>query len=110
MSVLGDVVGGLAYAGVGAAIGSIVAAAISARSGKGEARAHAADLITDAAGALADKQAATIDRLEKRADKQAKAIITLTSVVDELLDQLKLPTSEKQKLQQAVNEARLAIY
>lgn len=110
MSVIGDVVGGLAYAGVGAAIGSIGAAAITARSGKSEARAHAADLITDAAGALADKQAVTIDRLEKRADKQARALIALTTIVDELLCHIELPEGARQKLQDATNAARLAIF
>lgn len=39
----------LAYAGVGSGAGAVVAAIISARSGKGAARAEAADLLTEAA-------------------------------------------------------------
>ena len=104
-----EAAGALAYAGVGAAVGSVGAAAITAHSGKGESRAHAADLISNAAGELADRQAAAINRLELRLDRMAQALIMLTSVDDELLEQVPMPVSEKHKLQKAVNAAKLAI-
>ena len=110
MRIVADVIIALSYAGVGAAVGSIGAAVVNSRSGKSEARAHAADLITDAAGALADKQATVIERLEKRTDKQAKAIIALTTVVDELLASVQIAAAERVKLQKVVDAARLAIY
>ncbi len=109
MSGASDAIAALAYAGVGAAVGSIGAAVVSARSGRGEARAHAADLISDAAGGLAAQQATTIDRLEKQTERQRRALITLTVIVDELLDQLDLPAAEKTKLRKAVTAAKLAV-
>jgi len=45
----GDAVQALAYAGVGSGLGAVVAAVIAARSGRGSARAAAADLLTEAA-------------------------------------------------------------
>ena len=104
-----DLVASLAYAGVGAAVGSIGAAMVSSRAGRGEARAHAADLISDAAGGLAAQQASTIDRLEKQTERQRRALMSLTAIVDELLDQLSLPAAEKTKLREAVSAAKLAI-
>lgn len=105
----GDAAGALAYAGVGAAVGSIGAAAITAHSSKGESRAHAADLISNAAGELADHQAAAINRLELRLDRMAQALTALTAVDDELLDHVTMPEHERAKLQKAVREAKLAI-
>lgn len=105
----GDAAGALAYAGVGAAVGSIGAAAITAHSSKGESRAHAADLISNAAGELADHQAAAIERLEKRLDRIVAALQMLTTVDEELLEQVPMPVSERTKLQKAVNAAKQAI-
>ena len=109
MSWWGDAAGALAYAGVGAAVGSVGAAAITAHSTKGESRAHAADLISNAAGELADHQAAAIERLEHRLDRMAQALVMLTTVDEELLEQVPMPTAEREKLQKAVNAAKLAI-
>ncbi len=99
----------LAYAGVGAGVGSIGAAIISSRAGRGEARAHAADLIADAASSLSDRQAATINRLSLENEKMRKAIMGLADVLDEVLPQLPLPKADLAKLKRATNAAKLAV-
>ena len=109
MSAASEAIVALSYAGVGAAVGSIGVAAINSRAGRGEARAHAADLIAEAAGDLVDRQAAAINRLELRLDRMAQALVMLTSVDDELLDRVSMPTGDRAKLQKAVREAKLAI-
>ena len=109
MSVAGDAITALSYAGVGAAVGSIGVAAINSRAGRVEARAHAADMIAEAAGGLAERQAAAINRLELRLDRMAQALTALTAGDDELLDHVTMPEHERAKLQKAVREAKLAI-
>lgn len=109
MSVAGDAITALSYAGVGAAVGSIGVAAINSRAGRVEARAHAADMIAEAAGGLAERQAAAINRLELRLDRMAQALTALIAVDDELLDHVTMPEHERAKLQKAVREAKLAI-
>lgn len=95
--------------GFGAGLATIIVAVIQAIGKKSESRANAADLITDAAGALAARQSETISRLELRIDRQATAIIALTAVLDELLPNLELDTKEKRKLATAIRAAKLAL-
>lgn len=109
MASLGNALAFLSYAGLGAGLGSIGAAIVSSRSGKGEARAHAADMISNAASVLADQQSETIERLVTQNDRMRKAIILLTDVMDDLLPQLALPKTELAKLKKATNAAKLAV-
>lgn len=94
--------------GLGAGIATVAVAVIQTWGKKSESRAHAVDLITDAAGALAARQGETIDRLEKRVDRQARAIVALTSVLDDLLPRVVLGEEERAKLHKAINAAKLA--
>lgn len=109
MAVLSDVLAALAYAGIGGAVGSVGAALVTARSGKGEARAHAADLVASAAGNLATTQAATIARLDTENEDMRKSIVALTRCIDELLDELDLPLAAKRKLRKANLDAKQAL-
>jgi len=95
--------------GFGAGVATISVALIQTWGRKSESRANAADLITDAAGALAVRQGETIVRLESRVDRQAYAIIQLTAVLDELLPHLDLTVVERSKLAKVVNVAKLAL-
>lgn len=105
----GNPIGWILAGGGGTVVGTLLMAVIQTLTGRGEARAHAADMITEAASNLADRQSATIERLEKRSQRQAAAIIALTAVVDELIDQIPISVSERVKLQKAVNTAKLAV-
>lgn len=105
---LGEVLAAVGYAGVGAGLGSIGAAAIASRSGKSEARAHAADLITNAAGSLADRLDRMNTLLEEENVQMRLAINSLADVMDELKDLL--PTVEaRQQAVGAIRAARLAM-
>lgn len=80
------VITALAYAGVGAGVGSIGAAFISARSGKGEARAHAADMLANGYGGLADRLDRRNKQLETDNHKLKATLLKLTDTVDALLE------------------------
>ena len=81
---LGGAVSALAYAGIGAGLGTVGAAVISSRSGKGESRAHAADLLTNAAGELMDRLSAS----NKEADETNRNLRTTLQSVTDVLDML----------------------
>lgn len=106
---IGDVLTALGYAGVGAGIGSIGAALVSTRAGKGESRAHAAALISEAAAGLAEKQVEIIDRITQQNEKMREAILLLSDVLDELLPQLPLSKEDFEKLKKANNTAKSAL-
>lgn len=109
MSGVAGAVTALAYAGVGAGVGSIGAAVISTRAGRGESRAHAANLISEAAAGLAEKQVEIIDRITQQNERMRQAIILLSDVLDELLPQLPLEKSDMNKLKKATNAAKAAL-
>lgn len=99
----------LAYAGVGAGVGSIGAAIVSTRAGRGESRAHAANLISEAAAGLAERQVEIIDRISGQNEKMRQAIILLSDVLDDLLPQLPLSKTDLTKLKKATNVAKSAL-
>lgn len=104
----GELLAALAYAGVGAGLGSIGAAAITSRSGKGESRAHAADLITNAAGSLADRLDRMNAHLEVENLQMRKAIAALTDVMEGMIPMLP-PGPMQTKARAAIKTARAAI-
>jgi hypothetical protein len=127
---MGDVLAALAYAGAGAGIGTIGAAVITSRGQKGESRAHAADLIANAAGELADRVTKLNEHLEvqnqdlheaigaaeaharaaeEKSLAQRRAIILLTDVIDEILGDLELSPAKHAQLAEATKAARLAL-
>lgn len=99
----------LAYAGVGAGVGSIGAAIVSTHASKGESRAHAANLISEAAAGLAERQVEIIDRITQQNERMRQAIILLSDVLDELLPQLPLGKADMTKLKKATNAAKAAL-
>ena len=106
---IGGAVTALAYAGVGEGVGSIGAAIVSTRAGKGESRAHAANLISEAAAGLAEKQVEIIDRITQQNERMRQAIIMLSDVLDELLPQLPLDEGDMTKLKKATIAAKSAL-
>lgn len=106
---IGSTVTALAYAGIGAGLGSIGAALVQSMSGKSESRAKATDMIAEAASNLSDRQANTINRLSLENEKMRKAIILLSDVIDEVLPQLPLNKMELTKLRKAINAAKMAV-
>lgn len=84
----GSLLAALAYAGIGAGVGSIGAALITAKSGKTEARAHAADLLSEAAGGLADRLAKNNAELDGNNKELKRKVAALTDAIDILLPYL----------------------
>ena len=109
MSGITGAVTALAYAGVGAGVGSIGAAVISTHAGKSESRAHAANLISEAAAGLAEKQVEIIDRITQQNERMRQAILLLSDVLDDLLPQLPLSKADMTKLKKATNAAKAAL-
>lgn len=94
--------------GIGAGIATIATAVIQARSGKGEARARAADMLAEASGTLSAHYVAEIARLTERSTAMRTALHDLTGAVDELLDdsQTQLTAGQVRKLRRANQAAK----
>lgn len=87
MTALGDnLVAIITGGGIGAGIATIVTAAIQARSGKSESRAHAADMLAEASGTLSTHYVTEIARLVESTTAMRVAINDLSAMVDEVLD------------------------
>ena len=84
----GSLLAALAYAGIGAGVGSIGAALVTSKSGKGEARAHAADLLSQAAGGLADRLATNNADMHRENRELRKTISGLSDAIDLILPYL----------------------
>jgi formiminotetrahydrofolate cyclodeaminase len=97
----------LVTGGVGAAVGGVGTALIQSVSHKGESRAAAADLVTNAAGNLADRLDKLNTRLECENAQMRKAMVALTEAVEELLP---VVTDEptRRRVQKAISAARVA--
>lgn len=99
--------------GLGAAIGGIGTAVIQSISSRGEARAVAADRVTNAAGNLADRLDKMNNKLEERLAlredenrRMREAMVALTEAVEDLLPIV--PDPQRVKVQKAIRTARLA--
>ena len=93
--------------GLGAALGSIGTAVVQSFSKKGEARAAAADRVTNAAGNLADRLDKLNAKLEEENRQMRKAMVALTEAVEDMLSNIEDETVRK-KVQKAINTARVA--
>src|SRR5690349_16565214 len=104
-----DLLGALVNGGLGALIGAVSVAAINVLGKKGESRATAADLLTNAGVGLVDRL--TKDNVALRRDNQhmREAIITLTDVVDELIPACDLPDDVKARLRDANHKAKMTV-
>jgi len=102
-------IGSLLTGGLGAAIGTAITAVIQVVGHKSESRASAADLVTHAAGGLAEQQDRIIDRLTKENEKMRKAVWMLSDVIDELLPKVDLPAPDRDRLKKEVRAAKATI-
>lgn len=108
-----DIINTIITGGLGAAIASVVIAVINSFSKKGESRANAADLVTNAAGGLIDRL--NQDNKDLRGENRhlREAILTLTDVLDNIVDEM--PTDDvrcndlKTKLRHANTEAKKVV-
>lgn len=108
-----DLIPAIITGGLGAAVGSIGTALIQSMSSRGEARAVAADRVTNAAGNLADRLDKMNSKLEERLAKSEdqnqhmrQALMALTEAVEDLLPIA--PDPLRFKVQKAINTARLS--
>ena len=97
----------LVTGGLGAAFGSIGTALIQSFSKKGEARAVAADRVTNAAGNLADRLDRLNSKLETENTQMRKAMVALTEAVEDMMFHIEDDATRK-KVQKAINTARIA--
>lgn len=107
MSEQGNFVVALITGGLGAALGSIGTALIQSVSKKGEARAVAADRVTNAAGNLADRLDKLNVKLELENTQMRKAMVALTEAVEDMMASVDDPATRR-KVQKAINTARIA--
>ena len=107
MSEQGNFVVALFTGGLGAAIGSVGTALIQTISKKGEARAVAADRVTNAAGNLVDRLDKLNTKLEEEKSQMRKAMVALTEAVEDIIPYLQ-DEEVKDRVREAVNNARIA--
>ena len=107
MSDSGNFIVALITGGLGAALGSIGTALIQSVSKKGEARAVAADRVTNAAGNLADRLDKLNAKLEVENTQMRKAMVALTEAVEDMMDSINDP-AQRRRVQKAINTARIA--
>lgn len=95
--------------GLGVTIGSVGAAVIQAFTRRSENRAHAADMVADAAGNLADRLTKLNDELEGENRQMRNALLLLTDVVDQIIPLVNAPPSTIAQLKKANNAAKLSV-
>lgn len=106
---LGDsIVAIITGGGIGAGVAAIATAVIQSRSGKSEARAHAADMLAEASGTLSTHYVNEIARLTERTTAMRLALAELTEQVDTLLEDpaIKLTGDQARSLRRANQAAK----
>ena len=105
-----EVLSSLAYAGIGAAVGSIGAAFVSTRAGKNESRAHAADMLANGYGGFADRLEKSNEKLDKDNKELRASVVALTVVVDLLIPYISgAPTDVLEQAKRITRQARLSL-
>ena len=92
----------LVSGGFGAGLAAIIVALIQNSGSKSQAKAEAAELITKAAGEL-------VDRLQKENIRMRTAILLLTDVLDDIIDDIDVDPAVKTKLRQVNKQAKEAV-
>lgn len=108
MSVI-SIVSALVSGGVGVSMGAIGTAVVQSVSGKSESRAHAADMVADAAGNLADRLSKLNEKLDGENRQMRTAILLLTDVVDQILPLVNAPPQTVAQLKKVNNAAKMAV-
>jgi NAD(P)-dependent dehydrogenase (short-subunit alcohol dehydrogenase family) len=106
---IGNVVSALVTGGAGVSVGAIGTAIVQAMSGKNQSRAHAADLVADAAGNLADRLSKLNEKLDGENRQMRTAILLLTDQVDTILPLVNAPPHTIATLKKSNNAAKLAV-
>lgn len=104
-----SIVSALVTGGVGVTLGSIGTAVVQSFTGRSESRAHAADMVADAAGNLADRLSKLNEKLDGENRQMRTAILLLTDVVDQILPLVNAPPQTIAQLKKVNNAAKMAV-
>ena len=88
--------------GGGSVLGGLVTTVFNILGSRGKDRADAADLATSAASRM-------IKRLEEENTRMRGAILTLTDILDTVIDDLDIPEVAKKKLKAANRAAKMSV-
>lgn len=114
MAIFSEVISALAYAGVGAGLGTVGAAAIASRSGKAQSRAEATSLLTNSAVGFSERVSAHNIELTKENREAREALINITDAMDLVLDAMDTLLKQvvvnggRDAIQMAITTARVA--
>lgn len=109
-STMSGILSALSYAGIGAGLGTVGASIIAARSSRGEQRAHAAEILSNAAGGLADRLSTLNEKLDKDNRELREALFSLIEVIDMLLPYIKeAPPNIITKVEKISKQAKQAL-
>lgn len=100
----------LVSGGLGAAITAFATPLIQHFSHRSETRAHAADLIAEAAGNVTDRISKLNEQLDARNRQMRTAIMLLTDAVDQVIPSIDSTPSVIEQLKKANKAAKTAIY
>ena len=110
-SAVSGVLSALSYAGIGAGLGTIGASIVAARSSRGESRAHAAEILSNAAGGLADRLSDFNEKLDQENHELREAMSALIQIFDLLLPYIKdAPEEIIVEAKQISKQAKQAIF
>lgn len=107
---LSTVVSLLVAGGAGSGITAIITPLIQHISHRSETRAHAADLIAEAAGNMTDRMSKLNEQLDARNRQMRTSIMLLTDAVDQIIPFIDASPQVVQQLRKANNAAKTAIY
>jgi hypothetical protein len=107
---LSTIVSLLISGGAGMGLTALLTPVIQHFSHRSETRAHAADLIAEAAGNFTDRVAKLNEQLDARNRQMRTSIMLLTDVVDQVIPFVDASPAVIQQLKKANNAAKTAIY
>ena len=102
MADISSMIVGIVSGGVGTSLGAIGAAIVQSRTQKGEARATAADIVTGASAKI-------IVRLEQENKQMREAIVLISTLIDELIEDMPVDDPAKIKLRKANRHIKLSV-
>lgn len=107
---LSGLVTGATYTGLGAILSPLIVALVQSRGKRGESRATAADLISNAAGGFVDRLNKDNIRQQEIIDHQRTALFAIIDALDDIIDNLRdLDGPTEEKIRAASRLARISI-